>query len=98
MMNIMQTLAEINTNLKRQSLIAKTILNHAEASEYTGISSSTLYKLTSARSIPHYKPSGKLNYYKKEELDQWLLSNRQDAVNEISIDVRYKLEKGGNRG
>ncbi len=40
---------------------------------YIGVSESMLYKLTSSKEIPHYKPRGKMVYFAKEELDEWLV-------------------------
>ena len=54
----------------------KTVLTVAEACEYMGITESHLYKLTSNGKIPHYKPTGKLIYFDRSELDDWLLQNK----------------------
>ena len=59
----------------------KTVFTVAEACEYMGITESHLYKLTSAGKIPHYKPTGKLMYFDRSELDDWLLQNK--TYNEI---------------
>jgi len=68
----------------------KTVLNFAEACKYIGISKSHGYKLTSQGSIPFSK-RGRKNYFDKDKLDQWLLSNstkdsqtlREEAANYI---------------
>lgn len=54
----------------------KAVFTVAEACEYMGITESHLYKLTSAGKIPHYKPTGKLMYFDRSELDDWLLHNK----------------------
>ncbi len=54
----------------------KTVLTAREACEYMGITESHLYKLTCTGRIPHYKPTGKLVYFDRSELDDWLLRNR----------------------
>ena len=59
----------------------KTVLSVAEACDYLGITESHMYKLTSGGKIPHYKPTGKLIYFSRSELDDWLLHNR--VFNEI---------------
>jgi excisionase family DNA binding protein len=41
-----------------------------------------LYKLTSGKEIPHYKPRGKMIYFAKEDLDEWLLQNYEPTVDE----------------
>ncbi|MBT4399541.1 MAG: helix-turn-helix domain-containing protein [Bacteroidetes bacterium] len=56
----------------------KTVLSFSETAEYTGLSKSYLYKLTSAGVIPHYKPTGKMLYFKKTEIDEWLVSPKKD--------------------
>lgn len=61
----------------------KTVLNFNEVAEYTGLSKSHLYKLTSTGGIPCYKPTGKKIYFKKEEIDDWLLRNKKLSAQEI---------------
>ena len=56
-------------------LSEKKVLNFKEAVEYSGIKASTLYKLTGAGKIPHYKPTGKLIFFKREELEEFLTTN-----------------------
>jgi len=61
----------------------KSIFTLADVSFYTGLSKSLLYKLTSKRKIPHYCPNGKQLFFKRDEIDQWLLQNRIKTVEEI---------------
>lgn len=68
-------------NVERFYSEAKTAFTVAEACEYMGITESHLYKLTSSGRIPHYKPTGKLIYFDRSELDDWLLQNKM--YNEI---------------
>lgn len=51
---------------------------------YIGVSESMLYKLTANKEIPHYKPRGKMIYFAKEELDEWLLQNHELAVDDAT--------------
>ena len=41
-----------------------------ETAKFLNLSQSHLYKLTSERKIPHFKPSGKKIYFDKSELVQ----------------------------
>jgi excisionase family DNA binding protein len=43
---------------------------------FTGLSQSYLYRLTSEKKIPHYRPRGKLLYFEATELSEWLLQNK----------------------
>lgn len=63
----------------------KTVLTAREACEYMGITDSHLYKLTSTGRIPHYKPTGKLVYFDRSELDDWLLRNKIDNKEQQEI-------------
>ena len=87
MNNLNQTLNEILNTIKSQSNIfllpQKKILTFDEACEYCGLSASSMYKHTSSKNIPHYKPQGKLIVFKREELDNWLLQNKQITQEEI---------------
>lgn len=53
----------------------KEVLTFDEASDYTGISRSYLYKLTASGKIPHSKPNGKMLFFEKSKLVEWLLQN-----------------------
>lgn len=53
----------------------KGMLTSQEAADYMGISISMLYKMTSRLEIPHYKPRGKMVYFDKQELEDWMRKN-----------------------
>jgi excisionase family DNA binding protein len=55
----------------------KEIFTLEEAALYIGVSRSQMYRLTHLHLIPYYKPSGKLVFFEKAELNKWL---RQDSV------------------
>lgn len=81
--NLDERLSRIESMLLSQ----KTILSFDEASVYTGLSKSHLYKLTSTNGVPCYKPTGKKLYFNKEELDEWLQRNKklsQDEIDEMA--------------
>jgi excisionase family DNA binding protein len=59
------------------------ILSFNETCSFLGYSKSYLYKLTHSRQIPHYKPNGKMLYFKKSDLEDWLLRNRVKTADEI---------------
>jgi excisionase family DNA binding protein len=69
-------------------------LNLEKAAAYLHVSKSYLYKLTSRNQIPYYKPSGKLVYFDKKELDQWILQNRITPKSEIEEDAISHLSFG----
>lgn len=53
----------------------KRVMNFEEVCKYIGISDSALYKMTSAGTIPFHKPRGKMLYFDKYEIDEWLLES-----------------------
>ena len=54
-----------------------------------------MYKLTSSKSIPHYCPQGKRLYFKRADLDNWLLRNRKDSQDEVDQQAAdYLIKKG----
>lgn len=77
----------------------KEVLTTDEAARYLGVSKSYLYKLTMQQKIPHYKPMGKMCYFNRVELEQWLQSNRVATEVEISQKAQqYCMKKGGKHG
>ncbi|MCX6175369.1 MAG: helix-turn-helix domain-containing protein [Ignavibacteriales bacterium] len=51
-------------------------LTFKEACAYLGYAPSYLYKLTYRKVIPHYKPTGKMIFFSKAELDEWVFKSR----------------------
>lgn len=74
---------------------SKAVLTSDETATYLGISKSYLYKLTMRRQIPHYKPMGKMCYFNRLELEQWVQSNRVATDSEINQKAQSYCMKGG---
>lgn len=67
------------------TLIAtKEVLTSEEAARYMGVKLSYLYKLTHRGEIPHYKPNGKMCYFKRTELEEWLTANPVATSTELT--------------
>jgi len=65
-----------------------------ETAEYHGVVKSTLYQLTSKRKIPHYKPTGNRLYFKRSNLEQWVLDHRVKTDEEIEAEAMdYVIKK-----
>ena len=79
---------ELTERLARiESLVvagAKEVLTIDECAVFTGYLKDYLYRLTSQRRIPFYKPMGGAIYFRKSEIEDWLLQNRQSTEAEIS--------------
>ena len=63
--------------IEKLLLTHKNVLTFSEVELYTNLSKSYLYELTSTGGIPCYKPNGKHLYFKKQEIEDWLLSNKK---------------------
>lgn len=73
----------------------KEVLTSEEVARYMGVSRSYLYKLTMRREIPHYKPRGKICYFNRQEVEQWLQSNRVATDTELNNQANNYGMKGG---
>ncbi len=65
-------------------LAQKEVLTLEEAALYAGVEKSQIYKWTSEKTIPHYKPTGKKCFFKRTELEEWLLRNRVATLDELN--------------
>lgn len=54
----------------------KEVLSVEEAARFMDIARSSLYKMTSDRSIPFYRPNGKMIYFEKADILDWIRKNR----------------------
>lgn len=92
---LLQRLERIELLLESQKLVHKEVLNFNEACEYLELSQSHLYKMTSTAAIPYYKPNGKKVYFKRIELEAWLLRNRTTSQDEIeTMATDFLIKKG----
>jgi excisionase family DNA binding protein len=70
----------------------KDILNVEELADYTGFKKSYIYKLVHENLIPFSKPNGKILFFERKKIDEWLLQNAQKSKEEIqnaAIDFVY---------
>lgn len=79
-----ETLAAIERNTMLAAVSVKRVLTLEEAALFTGLSKSRVYFLTSTKQIPHYKPSGKMVYFDREELEEWLRRVRVTTIDEAA--------------
>ena len=82
------------TNIEKSDKPAssKEIYTLKEAAEYMNLSTSYLYKLTHWNKIRNYKPTGKLLYFKKSDLNKWMLQNPSKLQHEIDATVAKDLQ------
>ena len=59
---------------------------------------SYVYKLTSRRLLPHYKPLGKIIYFRADEIEEFLLSNRISTQAEIQAEAKAMLANDKKKG
>lgn len=81
MVKLSLVLNQLN-HLEKLFSMLKTTLNFQETCLYTGMSPSQLYKLTKSNKIPYYKPTGKLLFFNKQELDEWLCRHQEENMEE----------------
>jgi excisionase family DNA binding protein len=82
----------IKTMLESIKVSSKEHFTIKEASKYLGISDSTLYKLTSSNSITYYQPNGKLIYFSKSDLDNFIYKVRKKTHDEIKEEAQERIK------
>ena len=86
-----QNLEHRISKLENSMFLVKSILSFDEASDFLNLSKSYLYKLTSSGQIPHYKPQGKMLYFEKSELENWLRQNPVKTNQQVMQDAASYL-------
>ena len=75
-------------------IAAKQMLKTEEAASFLSISLSKLYKMSAKRELPLYKPGGKKVYFKREDLLEWLSTNRCMSNHEIEKEAINYITNG----
>lgn len=68
-------------------LAAKSMLNINEAAFILGLQVRTVRKMVLEHTIPTYKPNRQALYFKKSELEEWMMQNRSKSINEIESEA-----------
>lgn len=87
---------ELSARLDRIERVAllsvKSALDINDASVLTGMTVQSLYRMTSEKRIPHYKRGTRL-YFKKEDLEAWMLDERIKTDEEIQAEASSLIIK-----
>ena len=70
-------------DLEAGGIGSKKVLNYDDLAEYTGYSRGTLMNLVGQGEIPCYKPTRRKVFFKKSEIEEWLLRNRVSSNQEL---------------
>lgn len=84
--------------IETAALGQKNVLTFDEAARYIGVSKSDLYKRTSNREIPHFKPRGKMVYFDRVQLENYLKQNPIKTAEEIEANANTYVAKYDRKG
>ncbi len=73
----------------------KKILSFKEAISFMDVSKSFLYKLTSEGKINFFKPNNGKIYFRKEDLENWMMQNEVKSIEFLEDTVNQNLLKNG---
>lgn len=97
----LQALSEQMGELMEQQMAiavnTKEILNADEAARYLGMSIYGIYNLTHRRLLPYSKPSNKLIYFKRSDLEAWALGNRVMSADEANTEAAKYMVRSKKR-
>ena len=86
--NLQTMIVDINSKINYN----KEVLTLKESASFLGVSPKTMYDYNLKRIIPFYSPNGKLKYYNKSELINFMKSNRFKSNAEVEIEAKSLLE------
>lgn len=74
--------------IERNTLLAaKNVLTIDDVALLTGISKSSIYRMTCQNRIPYYRPMGGKVYFDRKEIEDWLRRNRVATVDEVNSEA-----------
>ena len=78
--------------LENLCYMTKEVLNLEEASAFLGIA-----KMTHLNQLPYFKPAGKLIFFEKKALLDWVRGARAMSEEEIRLEAANRLNEMNNR-
>ncbi|MBR1564762.1 MAG: helix-turn-helix domain-containing protein [Paludibacteraceae bacterium] len=93
-----QILSELQKLKDLTLLSVKTALTMEDVVNLTGLKKSHIYKLVHYKRIPYYKSEGgKFTYFRKSEIEDWLLAHRVPTADEVEQQVTNYVESNKRR-
>lgn len=77
--------------------VEKKILSFKEAVSFMDVSKSFLYKLTSEGRINFFKPNNGKIYFRKEDLENWMMQNEMKSITSLEESIIEKMKKSGKK-
>ncbi|PIE50511.1 MAG: hypothetical protein CSA38_02625 [Flavobacteriales bacterium] len=84
---ILNELKILKKEVKKRNLYRKRLLTTSEAAIVTGVSQSYIQKMVASKSLPHSKPTGKLIFIHRRDLEKFLLQNYTPSNDEVECEV-----------
>lgn len=75
----------------------KQVLSMEEAAIFLDLSKSSLYKMTHKHELPFYRPNGKLIFFERADLLNWVRSARVLSEKELEEETKRKMNELANR-
>lgn len=75
----------------------RNLMTTTEAARYLGVKPSYLYKMMMRRTIPYFKPGGKLCFFAKDDLDAWLTRVRVKSQTELESEAAKHMVNRDSR-
>ena len=90
-------LQERVNKLEDRCFSPKEVMKDEEAYAFLGIAKSTLYKMTHLNQLPFFKPAGKLIFFEKKALLDWVRGAKSLSEEEIRAEAAARLNDMNNR-
>lgn len=90
---ILKELRLLKKEVRRRNLYRKRFLSISEAAIITGVSKSYIQKLIASKQLSHTKPTGKLVFINRKDLQNFLSQNYVPSQDELETTVSNYLIK-----
>lgn len=94
---ILLELKELKNLLQIDSILRKEIINLEEAAQLLGVSKSTMYKYLNTRKLSYSKPTGKILFFRKEDIYDFITSNKYASKNELMSGASQIADKSKSK-
>ena len=88
---LLKEVRALKQEIKSVNLYRKRIYTIKEAAKVIGVSDYYIQKLISSKQIPHSKPTGKLIFVRRRDLENFLMKNYITSEDDIDTIVANKL-------
>ena len=82
----------LGLEVQKPVIASRDFLTLKETAQFLGLTTKTMYDYNLKKILPYYSPNGKLKYYKRSDLEDYITAKKIKSAQEMEAEVKLFLD------